>query len=173
MTTRLSIASNRWRTRSVCCCYLAPHNKGASEQQRSQPRFKGGAQPGKEAGKGAGMGTPSLLLEVGEGQGSGRAVLGRHGRAGAEGGVGVPVAVEKLEIGRRLRKSRPWGRSWRGAMDGHGREQRGLAASRPRAGRRLGEGAVAPWCRSSAMDGKRPRHGGCSCCGEPERRMAS
>ena len=97
MTTRLSIASNRWRTRSVCCCYLAPHNKGASEQQRSQPRFKGGAQPGKEAGKGAGMGTPSLLLEVGEGQGSRRIVLGCHGRAGAEGGVDMPATVEKLE----------------------------------------------------------------------------
>jgi hypothetical protein len=30
-------------------------------------------------GKGKGMGTPSLLLEVGEGQGSGQEVLGRHG----------------------------------------------------------------------------------------------
>jgi hypothetical protein len=43
------------------------------------------------------MGTPSLLLEVGEGQGSGREVPGCLGRVGAEGGVDVPTVVEKLE----------------------------------------------------------------------------
>nr|ACN36588.1 unknown [Zea mays] len=35
--------------RAACCCYLALHNKGASEQQRSQPPCTGGAWP--EQGK--------------------------------------------------------------------------------------------------------------------------
>jgi hypothetical protein len=39
-------------------------------------------------------------------------------------------------------------------MDEHGREKRGVAASRPGAGHQLGEGVIAPWCRSSAWTGK-------------------
>ncbi|ONM00945.1 hypothetical protein Zm00014a_007596 [Zea mays] len=62
------------------------------------------------------MGTPSLLLEVGEGQDSGREVPGRHGRVGAEGlaacsgrlssamGKGVPAP----RTCRGSKGARPW-----------------------------------------------------------------
>jgi hypothetical protein len=44
----------------------------------------------QEKGEGAVMGTPGLLLEVGEGQDSRREVPGRHGRVGAEGLAACP-----------------------------------------------------------------------------------
>jgi hypothetical protein len=58
---------------------IRPGRNGASSWQ-------GVSSTTARAGKSADMGTPSLLLEVGEGQGSGREVPGRHG--GEELGVG-------------------------------------------------------------------------------------